>query len=129
MSSRERSALDKRINEFLTDRRMGDGGWAPVTERDLNQLCAIIDWLIKMKWETDPDGDFPINWKVIDRTRFEPMHYHPVPYEHKARDDAALADRLSTVLTNADIATHALSMSLRVLQDKLREKPKTQHEG
>lgn len=123
MKKAERYALDGRINEFLTDRRMSDGGWAPVTERDLEQLYTIMMRIIEMKWGPDPDGDRPINWKIIDRTRFWPMHYVPVPYEHKAKDDLAL-EHLFAVATNANIANEELSTALRVLQDKLRKKLK-----
>ena len=130
MSRRGRSALDKLIDKFLAERRKSDGGWAPVTERDLGQLYIIVEKIIGMKWGQDPDGDLPIEWKIIDRTRFERLHYFPVPYEHKMKSDSELADRLSTVMTNADLATHELAMSLRVLQNKLREKkPKKQQEG
>jgi hypothetical protein len=129
MSRRGRSALDKLIDKFLAESRKSDGGWAPVTERDLGQLYIIVEKIIGMKWGQDPDGDLPIEWKIIDRTRFERLHYFPVPYEHKAKDELAL-EHLSTVVTNANIANDELSTTLRVLQNKLREKkPKKQHEG
>lgn len=120
---RERKVLSNLINKFLAERRKSDGGYAPVTETDLEQLHAIINRLITLKWGPDPDGDWPINWHIIDRTRFEPMHYAPVPYEHMATGEAAL-ERLNTVLLNANIANRELDVTLRILQNILREKAK-----
>lgn len=123
MSKRDRTALAKSIDEFLTERRKSDGGYAPVTELDFNQLCTIIDRIVKMKWSKDPDGDLPIEVEVIDRTRFEPMHYAPVPYEHEVKNALEQGQRLSIVLMNSQIASRELDITLRNLQFKLRKKP------
>lgn len=124
MRERERKVLNKLVDKFLAERRVSDGGWAPVTERDLEQLCAIIDRIIRAKWGKDSDGDLPVEWWLIDRTRFQRMHYAPVPYGDEAKDELAL-ERLNLVLMNANIANRELDVTLRILQNRLREKPKS----
>jgi len=113
MTARQRKTLDRLIDRFLAEKRKSDGGYAPVTEQDWSQLNEIIDTLVMLKWSPDPDGDWPIDWKLIDRTQYEPMHYHPVPYDHKT---VAKLERLSTVAMNATIATDELNTSIRLLQ-------------
>ena len=124
MRERERRVLDKLIDKFLAERRVSDGGWAPVTESDSYQLNAIIERLVRMKWTADPDGDRPIEWRIIDRTQFGRLQYAPVPYEHDADGELGL-ERLNIVLLNANIANRELDVTLRILQNKLREKTKT----
>lgn len=110
------------IDEFLAVRRESDGGYAPVTEKDLEQLDTIIYKLIGMKWAMDPDGDLPIDFKIIDRTRFEPMHYDPVPYQHKTEDDPlAQRGRLAILMMNAHIALEALDTQMRIEWHKKRK--------
>jgi hypothetical protein len=115
MRKTERKALAGLIDRFLAERRESDGGYAPVTESDLNKLYAIISRLVRMKWGMDPDGDRPIEWKLIDRTRFERMHYVPIPYEHKAKGEAVF-DRLHFVALNASIANRDLDTTLKLLE-------------
>lgn len=104
------------IDEFLAVRRESDGGYAPVTEMDLEQLDTIIYKLIGMKWAIDPDGDLPIDFKIIDRTRFEPLHYEPVPYQHKMRDELEQRGRFDTLMMNASIAIRELDTTLRIMR-------------
>lgn len=77
---------DVRVNieQFLKERRHSTGGWAPVTDEDMDQLHTVIHTLIAAKWGADPDGDRPINYILIDRTKYRPMHFVPLPYGRKA---------------------------------------------
>ena len=109
--NKKRVKLNVLIEDFLSERRKSDGGWAPVTESDFRQLCAIIDRILELKWGRDADGDLPIEYKIIDRKQFERMHYVPVPYQHK---DAA--EHLEAVIMNAQMATDALSATLRIIR-------------
>jgi predicted RNA-binding Zn-ribbon protein involved in translation (DUF1610 family) len=128
MRARERKVLSGLIDKFLAEKRVSDGGLAPVTEEDIVQLHVILNRIIRMKWGADPDGDWPINWQLIDRTRFEPMHYRPVPYEHEAEGVARL-ERLNIVLLNANIANRELDVTLRILQAQLRENTRGSNNG
>ena len=116
MTKRQRETLDKLIDSFLAEKRVSGGGFALVTEQDYDQLNEIIDTLVALKWSPDPDGDRPINWKLIDRTKFEPMHYFPVPYEHKMQDIHEQNGRLDTLLSNVSLATEALNTTLKIMR-------------
>jgi len=124
MRKREREALDRLIDRFLAERRESDaGGWAPVTLADIERLHIILNKIIRMKWGADPDGDRPINWQLIDRTKFEPMHYDPVPYEHQV-EGAAKFERLGIVMRNARLANSELDTTLRLMQHDIQMKGK-----
>lgn len=124
MTKHELKVLNNLIADFLAERRKSDGGFAPVTEQDLNQLCSIMEKLTGMKWGRDADGDLPIDWEIIDRTRFERMHFQPVPYQHKAQNELAANEHLNAVVLNARIANDELNTTLKLIQLELRSKTK-----
>lgn len=105
--------LQKAIDEFLAERRESEcGGWAPVTVPDFRMLRDLIGMLIEAKWGEDADGDRPINFRLIDRTTFEPLHFHPVHYGHnintKEEADKYLAEHLSNLETAVDGVNRAM---------------------
>ena len=59
--------LQNRIESFLSEKRKSSGGWAEITDGDVAALSVIIDQLIKLKCEPDPDGDYPINFALVNR--------------------------------------------------------------
>lgn len=71
------------IDKFLAQRIPSHGGRAPVTEADFEALSIIINLLIESKWEPDADGDYPVEFHLVDRTRFEPAHFLDLPYLFK----------------------------------------------
>lgn len=108
-----KSQLYNKIDEFLAEHRESVGGWVFVAPKDLEQLDEIINWLLAAKYDLDHDGDLPVEFKLIDRTRFERMYYKPVPYNdgvppHSEKDDQ-LIDTLSF---NVVMATHAIQQYL-----------------
>lgn len=115
-----------KIERFLSSRRKSSGGWAEVRVQDVNGLEAIIRELIKLKFEKDPDGDLPIEFKVIDRTWFEPMHFQPVPYLGIARCVDLTEDQKQDILDqhvlNLDIAHERFRNAHRILSHERRRK-------
>ena len=120
-----------RIDAFLKERKKSDGGYAPVTDDEMGQLRTIIDGLIALKYEEDPDGDHPVDVILTDRTRFErPMHL-PVRYAHKPVDGYSELElhlrAVSTFNSLAESAQHSASMHMRsvdVLMSDHRNKHK-----
>lgn len=107
--------LQTLIELFLSERRESDGGWAPVTKKDFDCLVAILGTLIAEKWAPDPDGDRPINYKLIDRTRFEPEHYFSLPYLHNIeKDPVAMEEYIDLAATNVKIALERLDLVLKM---------------
>ncbi len=112
-----RSELDEKLIIFLQNRRTSAGGYAKVETKDLSLLRDVIQQLLLEKFEVDPDGDLPINVKIIDRTMFEPIHYQPVPYYHKAIDALAKTDRLKVLATNLKIAANSLWLHISLEEE------------
>jgi hypothetical protein len=82
------AALFQNINEFLAERKESSpgGGWAPVTQDELQELNAIIHDLIELKYEYDADHDLPVTWGLTDRTMFKTDGYSSL-YHNKAIGD------------------------------------------
>ncbi len=89
------------IEKFLKERRESTGGWAPVTDEDMELFHEVIYSLIEAKWGADPDGDRPVQYKLIDRTKCWPLHFRPVPYGHKR---GSREEEFEAAMTNLSIA-------------------------
>jgi hypothetical protein len=76
--------ISERIAAFLANGQTpSQGGFAAVAEDELEQLHGIIHALIGAKYEVDPDGDLPVEFSLVDRTRFERPMQVAIPYTHK----------------------------------------------
>lgn len=71
------------LDRFLEERRLSEGGWAPVSDEDKWALTQLLNELIRLKFQRDPDGDLPVQFKLIDRNVYRASAYRSVPYEHK----------------------------------------------
>jgi len=91
--------LEALIGLFLSERRESDGGYAPVEPEDWDQLHKIINCLINAKWMADPDGDRPINYRLVNR------NYHQYdPFVTVVRYDQDTEAHERDTLINLDIA-------------------------
>lgn len=101
----------QKLTDFLQERRVSSGGYAEITERDIKDLYQLIDAIIVAKCAPDPDGDYPIDFKLIDRTKYWPMHYLPEPYDHELKN---VEDGLDTALTNLSMANNRVMQLMRL---------------
>jgi hypothetical protein len=85
--SKPHTRIHNLIDEFLTERRESRGGWAEVTKDDVKLLSKIISALIKAKCEEDPDGDFPIEFLLINRRVERLPYFDTVPYPNFEAED------------------------------------------
>jgi hypothetical protein len=116
------TSLIKLIQCFLSDRRHSTGGYAEVKPEDMGILSRIMLRLIERKFEVDPDGDLPVEFQLIDRTRYEPMHFEPVPYMHKSKNEKDREDIFSLHMLNLVLSTSAVDRAYRILWlERLRE--------
>lgn len=106
--------IHKLIDKFCEVQSLSTGGYAPVAEGDIDKLHRIINAIIEAKYGPDPDGDTPIDFRLIDRTNFRPMHYFNVPYEHNAKTEEQTEELLDLLLRNVSIANDALSTHISV---------------
>lgn len=52
----------------------------------LDRFYAKVTRLAEQTFGRDCDGDLPVDIEIVDRTRYERLHYQPVPYSHKPHD-------------------------------------------
>jgi len=119
--------LIKMLEAFLKKKSESqNGGFAKVSEGEIEDLYKIILRILELKYEKDADGDIPVDFRLVDRTRFEPLHYIPVPYEHQAKNDKERMDILSTLNLNLLIASQGIDRHIRILDMIRRDKEKSQ---
>jgi len=109
--SPSRKFVSKMITKWLDGWRESDGGWAAITPQDVNDLYSIINHLVELKCQADPDGDHPIDINLIDRTMFWPNQFRDVPYDGKVPD----AEVLQALFDNAQMANSQLTNFLKTL--------------
>ena len=78
---------------------------------DEKKLAAFEDKIYDLacrEFGVDQDEDPAIRVKVIDRTRYEDLHWFPVTYEHKAKTPEEKAAVEMALLDNLAQAVEAL---------------------
>ena len=76
--------LYAKIEGFLKERcESENNGFAPVSKEDFVAFNEIIDALIEAKWAPDPDGDYPIQTRTVNRHTRQYLQYQAVTYRHK----------------------------------------------
>ena len=99
------SDVQKKFDDWMKkDRIVSEGGWALVKEPDLMELAVLIHLLIDHLWAEDPDGDLPVEFRLVDRTRFRQPYFRNMPYAHKDQlgyEDAVMSN-LSAAVSEAD---------------------------
>jgi len=110
------SALTDLIGHFLEDHRESDGGYAKITPVDIQLLHAIVQMLIERKCERDPDGDLPIEFKIVNRRTHERMHYGQVPYHDGSdgQESIPFMEMMRVLQMNLNIAASRLDNELNV---------------
>lgn len=111
-----------RVEAFVGDVSFSapGGGWAPVAEGAIDELSGILKDVIACKYQTDADGDVPVEFHLIDRTRFQRPHYFLIPYTHRAKTSAEYETALANAITNMTIAANALDVLHRCRAELLR---------
>lgn len=110
--------LHAKIDKFLSERRHSKGGWAEVRLEDVKALSDIISTLISEKFDKDPDGDLPIEYIIVDRTRFERMSFEPVPYHRDAQTPEQKQVILDAHIFNLDVAHGEAIRMHRILRNE-----------
>jgi hypothetical protein len=83
------------LQGFLSEKKPAiRTGFPRVEEKEMEVLKDLLRTIIELKYETDGDGDLPIEFVLNDRTRFRPFHVSPIPYSHKV-DPEDLDTRLA----------------------------------
>lgn len=98
--------LLSKIDVYLSERKKSNSGWAPVELEEMRLLNDIIHNLITLKYEEDVDGDLPVEWHAVDRTKcYNPfLHYSDIEYPSKLRTLYDYVNRLRKAEVNLSIA-------------------------
>ena len=116
--------LGNMIDTFLSQRRESDdGGWAPVTPDDMKQLDGILWALIEAKWGKDPDGDRPVEYTLVDRTRYERNCFFSPHYWDwdKSQPEQKRNNILRDHMANTRIAISGLDRTIRCMEAYRKE--------
>lgn len=102
------------IEEFLKIKSCSDGGYAPVGLNDIVLLRNILKSILDLKYERDADGDLPVGFILIDKTkeRFPPFE--------AIKHDASSLKKLSDTRYNADVANQELSRIITLFFNERR---------
>lgn len=95
--------LAKRIDAFLRGVQTpcsDTGGHAEVTDDQLDDLREIVQLLIAARWERNSDGDRPVGFRIVDRTKYESSHFVDMPHS----DDVDPEEYLDSAAFNVGIA-------------------------
>lgn len=83
--------------------------WDEVTDDQIAAFHIAIERLKSCMLPKDCDGHFPVQVLVVDRRRYGPMHWQPVPYDHREPDK-----HFAMVLHNLALATASMDLALRL---------------
>lgn len=98
------------IKEFINNPiEDNPSGWPHVNEKDISSLFNIFLGIIEFHFPRDIDGDLPIEFEIIDRTKYEGNHFFKIPYLHKNDFDLYF----DKVATNASIAINKLNFAIQ----------------
>jgi hypothetical protein len=94
-----------------------DSADSPFLDRDkLNGFYDEVHKLARKKFPQDSDGDVPIDISIIDRTRYERMHYFHIPYDSKISTPEEWNDLLGALVGNLQIASEGMNRWHRCLK-------------
>jgi hypothetical protein len=108
----------KKLDKFCANPSLSEGGFAPVADGDLNVLSNLIYTIIQSKYEED----LPINFKLVDRTKYQYMHYEPIPYRHLAKTEKDREKIFDSLMFNLNIAYGEIDNYLKIKIEEKRGK-------
>ncbi len=111
--------LQDKISKFISTRYLSDGGYSKVTKEDLELLYNIVELLIELKWEADPDGDYPVDFALIDKKNERMDYYEPYPpFSRENMDDPDIRRKIFRTLNmNLQIAAGQMDVFTRITTD------------
>lgn len=110
--------LNQKIEAFLAQKSVSEGGFAPVDKQDAAAIADILRALIAAKYEKDPDGDLPISFQIVDRTRHENTLFMPIRHlrDEDHNDISAIREVMRAASTNVAIAQSQMERALRYFE-------------
>lgn len=97
-----------------------------VDPKKLAEFANKVDKMALEEFGLDDCGGYRVTVRVLDRSRHWPMHWFPVPYEHKTESIEELDKCLDRYLTNLSIATEEMDKYLKTRAYEVRRIEKKQ---
>ena len=118
-----REALHAALDDYLDKYIIGDGGWALAEKEDISGLRMLINEIIDLKFERDPDGDAVVDYQLVNRRTHLlkafaiPNH----PREHKV-DEYDLLVYQQDILSAAGWMTSLAADLTKTVEREMRER-------
>jgi hypothetical protein len=124
--NRDRGYLNNLLDAFLADRSKSRGGYAPVDQHDGQKLADIFRLILELKYDRDPDGALPIELDIVDRTRFQRMHFFKLQnidmFDPDEVSEIQIMEGLGLRSANAKMATGELDTYIQLMNYREHEK-------
>lgn len=89
--------------------------WDEVTDDEITAFYNAVERLKSRMLPKDCDRHYPVQVIIVDRRHYLPMHWRPVPYDHKEPEQ-----HFEITLHNLTLATDRMNLALQ-LQKYLQE--------
>ena len=121
MKKKQHKLLKAKIEKFLSTSRdwESQGADKRVDVEDVGALYDIIRGLVRARYVPDYDSSDAIECILVDRSRFERMHFLPVPYAHL--EDSNIEVSLDCAILNSSLATERVYELNKVAQNERLE--------
>ena len=113
--AKNRRPLNNLFVNFLKKKGKSDGGWAEVSDDDIDDLHEIMEELLVLKYEEDADGDLPIEFVITNRNTHESNNFLRTQYTHKLNPDEKKLE-LSRRMANVSMANQSLEQIIRSME-------------
>jgi hypothetical protein len=124
----EIDAFIEEVRKFVQNKsRSLDSGYAIVTKKDVEEMYDLIERMVELRFAQDSDGDYPIDFKLIDRTRFQSSHYRLIPqpedFDNETLEEQWNIAKIAKI--NLEVAQGQFEREWRML-NYLKEEQKTE---
>ena len=113
--------IHEMVDKFLKERRSSEsgGGWAAVTDQDIEDLYKLVDMIIDEKCELDGDGDQTIRVRLTNRRKEYMSSFAPVPYRED--DEQSRRRRYEVVAFNLAVAYGDFERENKIMEYRWHE--------
>jgi hypothetical protein len=107
-----KTILDK-LEDFLKNRKLEN-----IEINDVNNLYEILNLILSEKYY-----DIPIQYILIDRSKYEANNFSPIPYRYKIEEDKNMSNdqklkelekRMELLIYNTQIAIDRLNNEIKI---------------
>lgn len=110
MRKPSRATIDSTLDKLLAERRKSDSSYAPVTDEDWKLLHRLINDILHAKFESDADGDLPVEYDLVNRHTHQRNQYLPVEYASENKTTQEILDIVRRLAYNVEAAARGMDL-------------------